>query len=399
MKDKTYYTTGEFANRAKVSIRTIRYYDKQGILKPTHMSESGYRLYTDSDFAKLQKILSLKLLGFSLDEISDITRNDNDHDYIKQSFSLQLQLVKKKIEQLQLMEQSIYETNKIFEEKNEIDWNHIIRLIHITNMEKSLNEQYKNSLNVNIRIQLHKEYSNNPLGWFQWIYRELHITKSMKILEIGCGNGELWKVNQEHIPECSEIVLSDSSIGMLNDAKENLKHIDNIKYKVIDCHDIPYENDTFDLVIANHVLFYLKDRDKALNEINRVLKKGGYFYCSTYGKDHMKEIDQLVKEFDNRIALSLINLYDIFGLDDGHLELSNYFSHIELLKYDDFLLVNKEQPLIDYIVSCHGNQNEYIMDQYQEFYKFIANKLKKKGSFKITKAAGIFRCKKEKSYN
>lgn len=395
MKDKTYYTTGEFANRAKVSIRTIRYYDKQGILKPTHMSESGYRLYTDSDFAKLQKILSLKLLGFSLDEISDITRNDNDHDYIKQSFALQLQLVKKKIEQLQLMEQSILETNKVFEEKKEIDWNQIIRLIHITNMEKSLSEQYKNSVNINVRINLHKEYSKNPKGWFQWIYNELHITKSMKILEIGCGNGELWKVNGDKIPNSCDIILSDISIGMLNDAKENLKNTGNIQYNVIDCHDIPFEDETFDLVIANHVLFYLKDRDKALTEINRVLKKGGCFYCSTYGKDHMKEIDQLVKEFDNRIALSLINLYDIFGLEDGQLELSNYFSDIESLRYEDFLLVNKAQPLIDYIVSCHGNQNDYIMESYNEFYNFIMDKVKKKGNLKITKAAGIFRCKKE----
>ena len=49
------YTTGEFARKAGVSVRTIRYYDKQGILKPSHVSESGYRLYTDGDFGKLQR--------------------------------------------------------------------------------------------------------------------------------------------------------------------------------------------------------------------------------------------------------------------------------------------------------------------------------------------------------
>ena len=46
-----YYTSGEFAKKANVSIRTIRYYDKQGLLKPAGMSEAGYRLYTDSDLA------------------------------------------------------------------------------------------------------------------------------------------------------------------------------------------------------------------------------------------------------------------------------------------------------------------------------------------------------------
>ena len=61
-----YYTSGEFARKANVTLRTIRYYDKQGILKPSKVNEKGYRYYTDGDFAKLQKILSLKYLGFSL---------------------------------------------------------------------------------------------------------------------------------------------------------------------------------------------------------------------------------------------------------------------------------------------------------------------------------------------
>ena len=64
-----YYTSGEFAKKANVTLRTIRYYDRQGILKPSKVADNGYRLYTDADFAKLQKILSLKYLGFSLEEI------------------------------------------------------------------------------------------------------------------------------------------------------------------------------------------------------------------------------------------------------------------------------------------------------------------------------------------
>ena len=53
-----YYTSGEFAKKANVSIRTIRYYDKQGLLKPAGMSEAGYRLYTDSDpFTEISRLL------------------------------------------------------------------------------------------------------------------------------------------------------------------------------------------------------------------------------------------------------------------------------------------------------------------------------------------------------
>ena len=104
-----YYTSGEFAKKANVTLRTIRYYDRQGILKPSKVADNGYRLYTDADFAKLQKILSLKYLGFSLEEIMTMTINDEDQDFIKESIGLQLYLVQKKMEHLKLVEQSLEE--------------------------------------------------------------------------------------------------------------------------------------------------------------------------------------------------------------------------------------------------------------------------------------------------
>lgn len=395
MKDNLYYSTGEFAKKARVTIRTIRYYDKQGLLKPSFINDSGYRFYTDADFGKLQKILSLKYLGFSLDEIKEINGNDNDRDYIKHSFRLQLQLVRKKIEHLQLVEQSIREASKLFEETKQTDWNRVLHLIHITNMEKDLTRQYKNSSNVTSRIRLHNNFSVNPLGWFQWIFSNLYLKPGQDILEIGCGNGELWRVNQDKIPENCTLLLSDISVGMLSDANENLKNPgSNIKFEVFDCHEIPAADNVFDHVIGNHMVFYLKDRGKVFREILRVLKKDGYFYCSTYGREHMKEIEQLVKEFDPRISLSEINLYELFGLENGMAELREYFREVEKLIYDDCLMVDQVQPLFDYIYSCHGNQQEYLKDREEQFMEFLKKKLCKKGSLKITKMAGVFRCKK-----
>ena len=72
MKKEGYYSSGEFAKKAHVTLRTIRYYDKQNILVPSARTESGARLYTDEDLAKLQQILLLKYLGFSLEDIREI---------------------------------------------------------------------------------------------------------------------------------------------------------------------------------------------------------------------------------------------------------------------------------------------------------------------------------------
>ena len=300
-----YYKTGEFAKMANVSIRTIRWYDKQGLLKPTMIAENGYRLYTDKDFVKLQQILSLKQLGFSLEEIFSMTLND-DVNSLMQSLELQSTLIEGKINHLLAIQSAIEETKNVLSDKQDIDWNQLIKLIKMTSMNDSVVEQYRDSSNLEIRIRLHERYSVNQETWFSWLFRQYHLENGMKVLEVGCGNGELWKKNAAAIPDAS-ITLSDISEGMVNDAKENLEHVANMRYACFDVEDIPYDDATFDVVIANHVLFYIKDLPAALNEIYRVLKPEGVFYASSYGQKHMHEITDLVKEFDTRITLSNIN--------------------------------------------------------------------------------------------
>jgi DNA-binding transcriptional MerR regulator/trans-aconitate methyltransferase len=390
-----YYTSGQFAKKANVSIRTVRYYDKQGLLKPSGMSEGGYRLYTDSDFAKLQKILSLKYLGFSLDEIRSITINDNDNDYVEGSLRLQLNLIRKRIEHLKLVEQTLTETSKLVTENQSVDWNKILHLIHITNMERSLVEQYKDAANISIRIGLHKKYTKNPIGWFQWLYGLMEPLDGKSILELGCGNGELWCANRDRIPADARICLSDVSEGMIRDVEENLKSVPgSFAFEVFDCRQIPKPEESFHIAVANHVLFYLTNLDGVLDQVQRILKPGGIFYCSTYGSDHMKEISQLVKEFDSRIALSEVNLYDVFGLENGEEILKSHFKDLERKDYKDSLEVRDAGALMEYILSCHGNQQEYLSDRYEEFREFLEKKMEKKGFIHITKQAGAFICRK-----
>ena len=104
MKKPGYYSSGEFARMAHVTLRTIRYYDKHDILKPTWVSESGARFYTDEDFARLQQILLLKYLGFSLEDIHEMTIGDSNYHFMLNSLNLQLKLVQDRIEQMQLVE-------------------------------------------------------------------------------------------------------------------------------------------------------------------------------------------------------------------------------------------------------------------------------------------------------
>lgn len=63
---------GELAERTGLSLRTIRHYGDIGLLPATSRTEGGFRVYTDADLARLQRINYLKPLGFSLEEISEV---------------------------------------------------------------------------------------------------------------------------------------------------------------------------------------------------------------------------------------------------------------------------------------------------------------------------------------
>lgn len=389
MKLPGYYSSGQFARMADVSVRTIRYYDKQNILKPSYVSESGARFYTDSDLARLQQILLLKYLGFSLDEIREMTIADADYHFMLSALKLQQKLIQDKIEQMNLVEQAIEDTAQAIENQHDIDWSNMLKLIHLTGMEKSLASQYKNASNLSARIRLHSLFSRNRQGWFPWLYQQCEIKPGLNILEIGCGSGKLWTENRDLLPRKIQICLSDLSEGMIRDVRRTLGTEDpRFTFQVFDCHSIPFPDASFDLVIANHLLFYCRDISKVCREAARVLVPGGRFVCSTYSSLHMKEISQLVQEFDSHIVLSADRLYERFGLENGEELLKPFFRDIQIVRYPDELLVNRPEPLIEYILSCHGNQNQYLLDRYSDFRAFVEKKTRK--GLRITKDAGVF---------
>lgn len=391
MKLPGYYTSGQFAHMAEVSVRTIRYYDQQNILKPSYINESGARFYTDEDFVRLQQILLLKYLGFSLEDIREMTINDTDYHLMQNALNLQLKLIDDKIEQMQLVKQAIQDTSREISKNHTVNWSQMLHLIHLTGMEKSLKTQYQNASNISARIRLHEMYSQNQTGWFPWIYHNCKITDGMRILEIGCGDGTLWNENMAKLPQNISAVLSDISEGMLRDVRRRIGSDSRFSFQAFDCHRIPFVSDSFDLVIANHVLFYCDDIAKVCREVSRILVPGGRFLCSTYGASHMQEITALVQEFDSRIQLSGDALYARFGLENGAELLAPYFSEISTQLYDDALYVTDAAPLIEYILSCHGNHNQYLLERYQDFRRFVEKKTLK--GFHITKSAGLFICR------
>ncbi|MCQ2540363.1 MAG: methyltransferase domain-containing protein [Acetatifactor sp.] len=388
MKRDGYYTSGQFANMAHVTKKTLRYYDEHNILKPSVVLENGTRYYTDNDFARLQQIIFLKYLSFPLADIKELTVRSADRELWMESLKLQTNLLEEHIEQMTLMKRSLQEAQEAIAEGREVNWSDMLLLANSNEMEQKLKRQYINSSNISARISLHNDYSLNQEGWFPWLYRMTDLKPGERVLELGCGDGAFWLQNVSKLPENVDVLLTDISDGIVRETGKKLDGMAHFACRVMDAHYINAEDGSYDVVIANHMLFYCEDLGKVFAEIKRVLKPGGRLICSTYGATHMQEISNLVREFDDRIALSADVLYERFGKENGAEILKEYFGEVNWQQFEDGLLVTKPEPLVAYILSCHGNQNRYIVDKYHEFTAFVKKKTEK--GFRITKDAGVF---------
>ena len=226
-----YYKTGQFARLANVSERTIRYYDKIGLLKPSFVMKNGYRQYSDLDLLKLQKIISLKHLGFSIEEIFPMVM---DNTNLKESFELQIDLIEDKISHLQSLKDALKRASN----SSNLSWNMILSLVQLSNEETNIIEQYKNAKNLNDRIRLHEKYSTNSHGWFNWLFEKIDFSKVNRLLELGCGNGKLWQENKIDLRN-REIFLSDISEGMVEEVRNKLGS--NFNCIVADAEKIPFK--------------------------------------------------------------------------------------------------------------------------------------------------------------
>ncbi|WP_276889381.1 MerR family transcriptional regulator [Faecalibaculum rodentium] len=379
--------TGEFAKAAGVSEKTIRYYDKIGLLKPSVVHSNGYREYSDLDLIRLQEIILYKQLDFSLDEISRLILHSKD---AARTYRFQKELVVKKIRSLRDLEYALDRVAQTVEHHHCLASKDVTELIRLTNLAKQTADNYKDSSYLKDRIILHMKYSMNPVPWFKWLIEQMIFTGKRRILEVGCGNGELWKYCNPQILRNREVFLTDKSEGMIEEVREKLGN--DFNCIVADGMQIPFKNSYFDLIIANHVLFYYENINLGIKEISRVLNEDGIFYCTTYGSRHMKEITEICREFDARIQLSTMCLSEVFGAENGEDILKTFFHGVEKLEYPDELVVDQADDLINYILSCHGNQSELLIPVIGQFREFLEERITEKGPIHITKQAVLFCC-------
>ena len=246
-------------------------------------------------------------------------------------------------------------------------------------------DQYKTAERLNRRISIHDRYSVNRQGFGSWIFERYRFRPGDSILELGCGTASMWAGRT--LPEGCILYLTDVSEGMLETAEKNLGERDNVEYKKADILSLPFTEESFDVVIANSMLYHVPDIEKGLKEVRRVLKKGGVFYCATYGEHNFT--DKLAEWF--KLSGEDFKPNHNFTMQNGKEILGRYFDEITPMFYEDSLHVTETEDLVEYLRSLASFKA--VIDLPVQKIRDILKEHAADGSIDLPKEYGMFICR------
>jgi ubiquinone/menaquinone biosynthesis C-methylase UbiE len=255
-----------------------------------------------------------------------------------------------------------------------------------------LTRQYHTAEKLSARMEIHRRFSTNPYGWQRFVFDHLLAAPPLHaaILEIGAGPAELWRTNLDRLPPDWRVTLSDFSPGMLAAARRALASSPQFAYEVADAQSLPFSDATFDAAVANHMLYHLPDRAKALGELRRVLTPTGVLFAATNGERHMVELAGLTREAGVLDAWRATpQLVAAFSLENARDQLAPYFPHIDLAVYEDALEVTEAAPLVAYMHSLSGAA-DLPSDRLAQLQRIIEDEIAAYGAVHITKSTGLF---------
>jgi len=390
------YTAGDLAKLTGVSYKTIRHYCDLGLLVPDHYEVNGYKIFGENAVATLQRILVLRYLKFSLQEIKEMITKESNQVFFEQ----QEKLLKAQLAHMEQVLKAVQEMKKLGEEERITQMVHII---HMTQQSEEIIKQYMESGNLKHRINIHA-YSTSKVKWYDWVLQGLELNEGMKILEIGCGNAMLWKTIYQKLPDHLRILLTDRSTEMLEAAKNQLKdcesylkeHDITIEYAIRDAENLQVDEKGFDRIIANHMLYHVSDekRPQLIQTCAGLLKEEGMFYASTVGRTHMKQLFDLTAQLDKRIHMPSW-MTKGFELENGAKQLEKAFHTVRIEEQENDLLVPDPQVVYEYIVSLPGNAKEILTERKEESMEYLRKKISPEHPYFIHKSTGAFRAYKK----
>lgn len=251
--------------------------------------------------------------------------------------------------------------------------------------------QYATSEHLDARIAFHGRFRTNPLDLHRWLFERFDAPPQASILEIGGGTGELWRKNLDRLPSGWKVTLTDASEGMVSTCRSASGDLPQFSFAVVDADALPYPDASFDLVVADHMLYYASDRPRTFREMRRVLKHGGTLFATTKYDRDMAELKDMTSTvigwfadwWDQRP-------YHAFTIENGREQLASVFSSVELRMHRDSLAVTEAEPLVGYIRSLVLDDARMTDAVLAKLRTTFETRIRDSGSIRITKDVGLF---------
>lgn len=252
--------------------------------------------------------------------------------------------------------------------------------------------QYATPANLDARANLHSKYGRGD--WFTWLSSQIHWPLGARVLEVGCGPGWFWEAAAPRLPSSMQITLTDLSEGMVAAASQRVSAA-NPGWRVgawrADAADLPFADESFDVVLASHMLYHVPEPAQAIGEIARVLTPGGVAVVTTNGLAHLMAIGALEAQVwpDARQDPEALR----FGLENGGRMLQAMFDEVDLRRYHDDLVCTDAGDVEAYITSSPPGSEATGVERAQLRALLDAAFAENGGTLKVGKDVGAFICR------
>jgi SAM-dependent methyltransferase len=251
---------------------------------------------------------------------------------------------------------------------------------------EALAEQYADASALSDRIALHERFSTADRDLRPWLFDHLDLPADADVLTVGGGPGDLWRAVPDRIPPRWTVLHTDASRGMVEEARGALDDAGGaFGFGVVDAASLPVRSRSFDAVTANHVLYHVPERRRALREARRVLRPGGRLYASTNGEGALREVHDVAEA----VAGGSLPRIDGFRLRNGREQLAAVFDDVALHRHDDALVVTEVEPLVRYVLS----REEFGPEDAPALHEAFAARFED-GAFRATKDTGVLVARK-----
>jgi ubiquinone/menaquinone biosynthesis C-methylase UbiE len=259
------------------------------------------------------------------------------------------------------------------------------------------NHQYKDPTNLHARIALHAKHTVAAQPWYGWVAEQMTWHEDDNVLEVGCGSGVLWTNIAPQLPGL-RLTLTDLSEGMLDVARESVAPVDNldlVDVRTCDVQELPFHDDSFDVVIANHMLYHVPDRDLAVREIARVLRPDGVLMAATNGPHHLEQVSAISKEALGWATMDFVSRR--FGMSTGGEILEKSFGVVEWRDFPSSIVCDEPDDVYNFIASSSAAQRA-TAEQMANLRMAVERAFEEGGGlFRSTKQSGCFLAREPKS--